>query len=164
MQHIKLFEQFVTEGTKTYADRITLAKFKSIKPGTKLTYYGNSYTVKSNDGYVLTLTDPTDGETVDVNFNMFNQKGYMVEGWDFDQFDRQIDEINATIQKMGKKKFYYDFTEDAEFYYNAEETGRSIQNTAKKIGEYLEKKLGVKYRVEENDNLTTLIIDIEHWF
>lgn len=159
MKHIKLFEAFV----KTYADRIDLNKFKSIKPGTRLTYYGNSYEVKKNDGYVLTLVDD-DGDTKEVNFNMFNKKGYLKEGYDWDRFDDELTRMYADIKKMGKGKFYHDFVEDYEIYYNADDESKAAFNLGKKIGAYLEKTYGVKCRVEKNDNLTTLIIDCYDWF
>jgi|688.fasta_scaffold2249942_1 hypothetical protein len=75
MENIKPFDEWVDE-TKTYADSITPAEFKNIKVGTKVGYYGNTYEVMANDGYVITLKDE-DGDTKDVNLGMFNRKGYL---------------------------------------------------------------------------------------
>jgi len=161
MKHIKLFEAFV----KTYADRIDLNKFKSIKPGTRLTYYGNSYEVKKNDGYVLTLVDD-DGDTKEVNFNMFNKKGYLIEGsgYNWDRFDYELTKIGEYIKKTGKGKFYFDFTDEDTMYYNTDDDSTAAFNLAKKIGSYLEKEFDVECRVEKNDDLTTLVIDCYNWF
>jgi hypothetical protein len=65
MKNIKLFENFTS-----------LGDFNNIKPGTFVKYIGKEYEVIDNDGTILELRDE-DGTIINVNYNMFKQKGYL---------------------------------------------------------------------------------------
>lgn len=65
MKHIALFENFTS-----------LDDFQNIEVGQQLKYLGTSYEVVSNDGFILELKDE-DGEVIEVNYNMFKNKGYL---------------------------------------------------------------------------------------
>ena len=71
MKNLLIFEDF----SKTYGEKITLDQFKSIKPGSKVTYLGSRYEVTKNDGYVLSLKNDRNAFT--VNYSMFNHGGFI---------------------------------------------------------------------------------------
>ena len=160
MKHIKLFEQYI--GEKTYADRIDRSQFKSIKPGTEITYFGNSYKVKSNDGYILTLID-SDGDEVNVNFNMFNQKGWLHE-------NVQFDDLKEIVKMETKGAFKFgDPTEAAEkhervFYVNHKNNkafNQKFKDLATKAAKEAQKRLSVTYEIKQDiddDDVYTLIV------
>jgi hypothetical protein len=69
MKYLQLFEGFL----KHYGEKMTLADFKSLKPGQRVKYLGGSFEVVE-PGDVLVLIDD-EGNKLRVNYNMFNQKG-----------------------------------------------------------------------------------------
>jgi hypothetical protein len=66
MKNLRLFENFTS-----------LNDFKNIKPGIHVRYMGRDCRVITNDGNILELEDE-DGNKLDVNYNMFKQKGYLL--------------------------------------------------------------------------------------
>ena len=71
MKNLLIFEDF----SKTYGEKITLDQFKSIKPGSQVTYLGSRYEVVKNDGFVLSLKNERNSFT--VNYSMFNHGGFI---------------------------------------------------------------------------------------
>lgn len=78
MKHILTFEEFILE-RKEYGQKITNKEFANIAIGSTVLYSGDSYIVKSNNGYILSMTSVKRGTKEDVNLNMFNQKGAILE-------------------------------------------------------------------------------------
>jgi len=78
MKHIKLFEEFVNEAfKKEYGQKLTLAQFKELKPGSEVLYRGAKFEIEENNGVTLVLK----GEkgNLSVNFSMFNEGGALLE-------------------------------------------------------------------------------------
>lgn len=73
MKNLILFEEF----SKSYGEKITLDQFKSIEPGSEVTYLGSRYDVEKNDGFVLTLKSQKMKNTIIVNYSMFNHGGFI---------------------------------------------------------------------------------------
>jgi hypothetical protein len=71
MKNLLIFEDF----SKTYGEKITLDQFRSIKPGSTVTYLGSKYEVVKNDGFVLSLKNERSSFT--VNYSMFNHGGFI---------------------------------------------------------------------------------------
>lgn len=73
MKHLQLFENWI----KKYGEKITLEDFKALQPGQHVKYIGIDFEiVKAGD--VLVLKDE-DGNESKVNFNMFNQRGAILD-------------------------------------------------------------------------------------
>jgi hypothetical protein len=65
---------------KRYMTKISPEDFKNKIPvGKTVLYMGGRYKVVKNDGYVLKLKDPRDGEIKSVNLNMFSHGGQINE-------------------------------------------------------------------------------------
>lgn len=75
MKNLIVFEEF----SKSYGEKITLDQFKSIEPGSEVTYLGSRYEVEKNDGFVLTLKSQKTKGTTTVNYSMFNHGGFIKE-------------------------------------------------------------------------------------
>jgi hypothetical protein len=78
MKHIKLFEEFVNEAfKKEYGQKLTLAQFEKLKPGSEVLYRGAKFEIEENNGVTLVLK----GErgNLSVNFSMFNESGALLE-------------------------------------------------------------------------------------
>ena len=68
------------EFKKQYMTKISPEDFKNKIPvGKTVLYMGGRYKVVKNDGYVLKLKDPRDGEIKSVNLNMFSHGGQINE-------------------------------------------------------------------------------------
>ncbi len=78
MGTIKSYSEF--NESKKYGQKIKASEFKAIKKGTELLYMGANYSVKDNDGYVLTLVPLDGGSEVRVNLGQFNPGGQINEG------------------------------------------------------------------------------------
>ena len=78
MGTIKSYSEF--NESKKYGQKIKPEEFKAIKKGSKLLYMGMNYSVKDNDGYVLTLVPRDGGSEVRVNLSQFNHGGQINEG------------------------------------------------------------------------------------
>ena len=77
-----LFEDFVKKSEepgkeevktlkKSYEQSITAEQFKSIKPETLIKYNGASYTVKDNDGIIMSIKDES-GKEFKISLGVFN--------------------------------------------------------------------------------------------
>lgn len=73
MKHLHLFEGFL----KHYGEKITIEEFKALKPGQHVKYLGTDFEILKT-GDVLVLVDEN-GNQVNVNYNMFNQRGAILE-------------------------------------------------------------------------------------
>jgi len=74
-QHIQLFEEFV----KNYGQTISHKDFESIEPGKVILYMGAQYEVVQNNKVTLVIKSPKTGDTMSINYSMFNQKGAINE-------------------------------------------------------------------------------------
>jgi hypothetical protein len=59
-----------------------LNKIQSLESGDKVQYLGASYEVIENDGFTLKLKS-NEGKNINVNYNMFQQKGNIPENYSF---------------------------------------------------------------------------------
>ena len=74
MKRIKLFEAFV----KAYGEKIKKEEFKHIAVGSTVKYMTSDFTVEESDGVILILKHAKSGKKIQVNYNMFNEKGAIV--------------------------------------------------------------------------------------
>ena len=72
MKNLSLFEEF----TQNLAEAITLDEFKNLKPNQIVHYMGTAYKVEKPGDVTVVLKDD-DGETIEVNYNMFKAKGFI---------------------------------------------------------------------------------------
>ena len=74
-QYVKLFEDFV----KNYGQVISHKDFENIEPGKIILYMGAQYEVVKNNKVTLVIKSPKTGDTMSINYSMFNQKGAINE-------------------------------------------------------------------------------------
>ena len=71
-----------TPKTTNESDESALNKIQSLESGDKVQYLGASYEVIENDGFTLKLKS-NEGKNINVNYNMFQQKGNIPENYSF---------------------------------------------------------------------------------
>ena len=79
------FEDYLmnhTPKTTNESDESALNKIQSLESGDKVQYLGASYEVIENDGFTLKLKS-NEGKNINVNYNMFQQKGNIPENYSF---------------------------------------------------------------------------------
>jgi len=87
LKNLPTFEQFILE-RKEYGQKITNKEFEDIKTDSTVLYMGSRYTVGSNDGFILKLEPTKGGSSIEVNYNMFNKKGAILES-ELDESERK---------------------------------------------------------------------------
>ena len=75
MKHIQLFEDFV----KNYGQKISHEEFEKLEPGQTVLYMGAQYEVVKNNKVTIVLKSVKRGDTVNVNYSMFNHGGAITE-------------------------------------------------------------------------------------
>jgi len=80
MKNIKTFESYSVidipdeHPIKKYGESFPLMY---LSPGDRITYLGVPFTIESVDEYSMTIKSESDGSKVNINQNMFNQKGFI---------------------------------------------------------------------------------------
>lgn len=85
MKHITTFNESVesfSEFTQKLSETISVEQFKNLKPKQQVKYMGTTYIVDKHDDVTVTLKDEENDETIEVNYNMFKDKGFINEGFD----------------------------------------------------------------------------------
>jgi hypothetical protein len=75
MQYVQLFEDFV----KNYGQTISHKEFESLKPGQMVLYMGAQYEVVKNNKVTIVIKSPKRGDTLSINYSMFNHGGAITE-------------------------------------------------------------------------------------
>ena len=74
-QHVQLFEDFL----KNYGQKMTHSEFEKIEPGQVVLYRGAKFKVEKNNRVTLVLKSEKTGDTMSINYSMFNDYGAITE-------------------------------------------------------------------------------------
>jgi len=95
MKHIQLFEDFV----KNYGQKISHEEFEKLEPGKMVLYMGAQYEVIKNNKVTIVIKSPKRGDTLSINYSMFNHGGAITENKTYGKTYKSKDGIEYYVEK-----------------------------------------------------------------
>jgi len=95
MKHIQLFEDFI----KNYGQKISHEEFEKLEPGKMVLYMGAQYEVIKNNKVTIVIKSPKRGDTLSINYSMFNHGGAITENKTYGKTYTSKDKIEYYVEK-----------------------------------------------------------------